>query len=134
MSKQRSIILSVAVEGRSQAETARRFGVSEAWVSILMARWRAEGEAAFEPKSRRPRTSPSKTPPGVVDKIVKLRDTLVAQGLDRQDHAITHRRAPDIPPFALQADAFAFLEQCPMSHERQTSRFLTRGRPHQEVA
>lgn len=82
MSKQRSIILSVVVEGRSQAETARLFEVSEAWVSILMARYRLEGEAAFEPRSRRPKTSPTKTPADVVAKIIELRDSLTSQGLD----------------------------------------------------
>ena len=70
------------MEGRSQAETARMFEVSEAWVSILVARYRAEGDTAFEPRSRRPKTSPTKTPAGVVDKIIELRDALADGGLD----------------------------------------------------
>ncbi len=39
----------------TQAEAARTYGLSEATVSRLMARYRAEGEAAFEPRSRVPR-------------------------------------------------------------------------------
>lgn len=45
----RAVILSVTVEGLTQAETARLYGVSQAFVSQLLARWRAEGDAALEP-------------------------------------------------------------------------------------
>ncbi len=82
MSKRRSIILSVVVEGLTQAETARLYGVSRGWVSKLIARYRLEGDAAFEPRSRRPRSSPTKTPDSVVELIVNLRRTLTGQGLD----------------------------------------------------
>lgn len=54
MSKARLVITAVVVEGRSQAETARASGVSKGWVCKLLALYHAEGEAAFEPKSRRP--------------------------------------------------------------------------------
>ncbi|WP_374272182.1 helix-turn-helix domain-containing protein, partial [Actinoplanes sp. M2I2] len=40
------MITAVVLEGRSQAETARAYGVSKGWVSKLIARYRAEGEAA----------------------------------------------------------------------------------------
>ena len=56
----RAVILSVMIEGRSQ-ETARLYGVSEAFVSRLLARYRAEGDTAFEPRSRRPHTSPTRS-------------------------------------------------------------------------
>ena len=82
MSKRRSIILSVTMEGLTQAETARLYGVTRGWVSKLMARYRAEGDAAFEPRSRRPLTSPNETPTATVETILELRRTLTAQGLD----------------------------------------------------
>jgi transposase len=47
-------ITAVVVEGRTQGEVARQYGVSQGWVSRLVARYRAEGEAAFEPRSGRP--------------------------------------------------------------------------------
>ena len=59
MSKARVVITAVVVEGRSQANTARAFGVCKGWVSKLVARYRDEGEAAFEPKFRRPNSSPN---------------------------------------------------------------------------
>src|ERR1700759_5646820 len=58
MSKARLVITAVVVEGRSQGEVARAYGVSQGWVSRLVARYRAEGEAAFEARSRRAVCSP----------------------------------------------------------------------------
>jgi len=47
-----------------------------------MARYRAEGEAAFEPRSRRPLTSPAATPAATVELVLTLRKQLIGQGLD----------------------------------------------------
>ncbi len=61
MSKARPVIIAVITEGRSQGEVARTYEVSQSWVSRLVARYRAEGVAAFEPRSRRPKTSPRRS-------------------------------------------------------------------------
>jgi transposase len=82
MSKARLVITAVVTEGRSQGEVARAYGVSQGWVSRLVARFRAEGEAAFEPRSRRPRTSPTAISAGTADLIITLRKDLAGQGLD----------------------------------------------------
>jgi transposase InsO family protein len=82
MSKARLVITAVTVEGLSQGETARRYGVSQGWISRLLARYRAEGEAAFEPRSRRPKASPNAIAPATADLIVRLRKELSGQGLD----------------------------------------------------
>ncbi|MEU6790053.1 helix-turn-helix domain-containing protein [Nonomuraea angiospora] len=82
VSKARVVITAVVVEGRRQAEVARAYGVSKGWVSKLVARYRAEGEAAFEPRSRRPRTSPNAVDADTVELIVRLRKELAEQGLD----------------------------------------------------
>jgi transposase InsO family protein len=82
VSKGRLVITAVVVEGRSQGEAARAYGVSQGWVSRLVARYRAEGEAAFEPHSRRPHHSPRATPAETVDRIVELRKELAEAGLD----------------------------------------------------
>jgi transposase InsO family protein len=76
------IITAVVLEHRSQAEVARSYNVSKGWVSKLIARWRAEGDAAFLPRSRRPRTSPNAVPASTVGLIVNLRTNLQVQGLD----------------------------------------------------
>lgn len=54
MSKARSIIMSVIVEGRSQADTARLYEVSPSWVSKLVVRYHVEGDAAVASTSHIP--------------------------------------------------------------------------------
>jgi transposase InsO family protein len=82
VSKAKLIITAVTVEGRSQAEAAAAYGVSKGWVSKLLARYRDEGEAAFEPRSRRPKSTPTATPAATVELIVRIRTELAGQGLD----------------------------------------------------
>ena len=61
---------------------ARAYGVSQGWISRLVARYQAEGEAAFEPRSRRPKTSLAAIPVEAAELIVVLRKDLAGQGLD----------------------------------------------------
>ncbi|GAA1209425.1 helix-turn-helix domain-containing protein [Rhodoglobus aureus] len=75
MSKQRLVITAV-LAGQSQSEVARRYGVSQGWISKLMTRWRLEGEAAFEPRSRRPHHSPTAAPSETVELVTALRQRL----------------------------------------------------------
>src|SRR3954447_14977637 len=82
MARARLVIAAVAVEGRGVREVAGDYGVSPGWVSKLVARYRAEGAAAFEPRSRRPLRSPRATPPETVELIVELRRRFVASGDD----------------------------------------------------
>jgi transposase len=83
MSMARVVISAVVVEGRSKSEVARDYGVSRVWVQKLVKRYLAEGNAAFEPRSRRPLTNPRR----VVDadtenRIVALRKELTDAGHD----------------------------------------------------
>ena len=82
MSKARLVITAVVVEGRGVREVAREYGVSPGWVSKLVARFRAEGDAAFEPRSRRPKQSPRATSAEVIELILELRRRLTAGGDD----------------------------------------------------
>lgn len=82
MSKARLVITAVTVQGLSQAEVCRRYGVSKGWVSKLLARYRAEGEAAFQPRSRRPHTAPTAIGDAAVAAVLAERDRLVASGHD----------------------------------------------------
>jgi transposase InsO family protein len=93
------VITAVVVEGRTQGEVARAYGVSQGWVSRLVARYRAEGEAAFEPRSRRPHTSPRAVPAGTVELVVRLRKDLSGAGHDAGPATIAwhlrhHHRLP----------------------------------------
>src|SRR6185437_15905181 len=82
MSKARLVITAVTVEKRPVSEVAKAYGVARSWIYKLLARYEAEGEAAFEPRSRRPKTSPSAISADAVDLIVRLRKELAGQGLD----------------------------------------------------
>src|SRR5918994_5270269 len=82
MSKARLVITAVVVEGRTKSEVARDYDVSRYWVHQLVRRFEAEGEAAYEPRSKRPHSSPHAVPAQVEDEIVRLRKDLSKQGLD----------------------------------------------------
>jgi transposase InsO family protein len=88
VSKARLVITAVIVEGRSQSEVAREYGVTQSWISRLLTRYRAEGDAAFEPRSRRPHTSPTRLAQSTIDLIIGLRHTLAGKGLDNGPHTI----------------------------------------------
>jgi transposase len=82
-SRARLVITAITTQGLSQAEAARTYGLSQAWVSRLHGRYRVEGEAAFEPRSRRPKAaSPRALPVEVRDLILRLRKKLGDAGLD----------------------------------------------------
>jgi transposase len=82
MSKARLVIIAVTVEKRPVSEVAKSYGVARSWVYALLARYRAEGEAAFEPRSRRPKTSPTVISDDAAGLIIRLRKDLAGQGLD----------------------------------------------------
>ncbi|MCZ2817420.1 IS481 family transposase [Modestobacter sp. VKM Ac-2984] len=100
MSKARLVITAVEVEGRSPAEVIEAYGVSRSWLYELLARYRAEGDAAFEPRSRRPRSSPAATAPATVELVLRLRKELAESGLDAGADTIgwhlTHRHQTNL--------------------------------------
>lgn len=82
MSKYELLIKAVTIQGLSYGQVARLHGVSKTLVHKVHHRWLVEGDAAFESRSRRPRSSPNRTPPTVATRVLQLRDQLVADGLD----------------------------------------------------
>ena len=48
-------------------------GVSESWLFKLLRRYRLEGPESIEPRSRRPKTSPSRIADLYEDEIVRIR-------------------------------------------------------------
>jgi transposase InsO family protein len=82
MSKARLVITAVTIEKRPVAEVVAEYGVSRSWVYELLARYRDEGDAAFEPRSKAPKTSPRATPPETIDLVVRLRKELHEAGHD----------------------------------------------------
>ena len=102
-SSTRRLVITAVLAGSSQSEVARTYGVSQGWISRLMKLYKAEGEAAFAPRSRAPKNSPGATPPQTVELVVRLRKELTNVGLDagadtlgwhlRHHHQVTLSRA-----------------------------------------
>lgn len=88
VSKNRIIVISVVVEGRTKTEVARDYGVTYRWVHTLVQRYLAGGWEALEPRSRRPLTSPTRISDDLEVQIVQLRSELTAAGHDSGPHTI----------------------------------------------
>ena len=82
MAKNQIIVTSVVSQGLGVRATAKKYGVSPAWVSTLVTRYRAEGPSAFEPRSKRPHGHARATPPAIEDRIIELRKELLEIGAD----------------------------------------------------
>jgi transposase InsO family protein len=82
MSKARLVITAVTVENRPVAEVVATYGVSRSWIYELLARYRDEGEAALEPRSRAPHASPGATPAATIELVLQLRKQLTDAGHD----------------------------------------------------
>ena len=82
MSKHRVAVLKVVSAQLSVTAAALESGISRGHLHRLLRRYREDGLKAVEPRSRRPRTSPGRTPAVVRDRIIALRIELTAQGLD----------------------------------------------------
>jgi len=61
MDQKREFVRLALAEGANRAALCRRFGVSRTLGYRLLARYRADGEAGLEERSRRPQTSPGRT-------------------------------------------------------------------------
>jgi hypothetical protein len=109
MSMARVVIMAVVVEGRSKSEVGRDYGVSRQWVQRLVARYQVEGEAAFEPRSRRPHSNPHRIAGEVEEAIVALRKQLSEAGFDAGAETIAwhlRQRADAAPPSVAGLSAF----------------------------
>src|SRR5690349_4770333 len=82
MSKARLVIAAVEMEHRPISEVARDYRVARSWIYTLLARYRAEGDAGLEPRSRRPHGNPRQLAPQIEERIIELRKQLSEQGLD----------------------------------------------------
>lgn len=82
MVKNQIIVASVVSQGLGVRATAKKYGVSPAWVSTLVTRYRKEGPSAFEARSKRPHSNKLATPPALEDRIIELRKDLLEIGTD----------------------------------------------------
>jgi|SRR5215470_1045557 len=86
----RFLVEAVVVSGASPTQLARSHGISRSWLFRLLARYRQGGFEAVEPRSRRPKSSPTRTAPEVERAILELRAQLLEAGLDAGAQTIGH--------------------------------------------
>ncbi len=79
--------------GRPIKELARAHHVSASWLFKLLRRYRLEGPAGLEPRSRRPIRSPARIADLHENEIVALRKELADEGLDAGAEAIRYHLA-----------------------------------------
>jgi transposase InsO family protein len=82
MSKHRVAVLKVVSKQLSITAAAAEYRMSRQHLHRLLRRYRDGGLEALEPRSRRPRTNPGRTPEQVRERIIALRTELVGRGLD----------------------------------------------------
>ena len=123
------VVNAVLVEKRSVAEVAKAHGVSRSWLYELLARYREGGDEGLRPRSRRPRSSPTRVSAAMEAEIVALRKSLAEEGLDAGAQTIHYhllcrhrRRKKSVPSVAtiwrvLKAGGFV----TPQPHKRPRS-------------
>ena len=82
MSRPRVAVLKVVSQELSVTQSAAEYGFSRRHLHRLLARYREGGLDALEPRSRRPKTMPLATPEEVRERVLELRASLTADGLD----------------------------------------------------
>jgi transposase InsO family protein len=100
MGMARYVVDAVLLERRSAREVARAHGISKTWIYELIARFRAGGYEALEPRSRRPHSCKHETSRELVQAIVALRGELETQGHDAGAETIAYHLSQthtDIP-------------------------------------
>jgi transposase InsO family protein len=107
-------------------ELARAHDVSASWLFKLLRRYRLEGPAGLEPRSRRPRTSPTRTAEAYESEIVALHKALAGDGLDAGAQTIhyhlaeRHRRPPSVSTVFRVLKARGFVTLAPQKRPKSS--------------
>lgn len=104
--------------GRPIKELAATHDVSASWLFKLLARYRREGRAGLEPRSRRPHRMPTRIADVFEDEIVAVHKMLADEGLDAGAHTVQfhlaqrHQRPPSVSTVfrVLKARGFVTLQ------------------------
>jgi transposase InsO family protein len=97
------VVQAVRVEGRPVKEVAEAHGITRAWVYVLLARYDAEGEAAFLPRSKAPHRRPHRASDELEDAIIAIRKRLEGQGLDAGPHTIAFHLPAELASTGIDA-------------------------------
>jgi transposase InsO family protein len=124
----RFLVEAVVVSGASPTELARSHPISRSWLFRLLARYKEGGYEALKPRSRRPKSCPSRTAPEIQQAIVDLRRELIDSGLDAGAQTIAHHlklrfvTAPSRPTIWRILKSHGLIE--PQPHKRPKSSWI----------
>jgi transposase InsO family protein len=96
MDRKAEFVRLALADGANRRELCRRFGISRTLGYRMLARYRAEGEAGLEERSRRPLSSPLATPARVEAAVLEVRALHPAWG-GRKIAAVLKRRGIEAP-------------------------------------
>ena len=122
------VVTAVLVEGRGKSEVARDYGLSRRWVITLVQRYLAEGETGLQPRSRRPSSSPNRTPGAVEEEVLAIRKELDRTGHEAGAATIAahlvrrHGSSPAVSTIWRILSARGFVT--PQPHKRPKSSFV----------
>lgn len=128
MDKGRFLVETHLRTGRPIAELATAHGMHRSWLYKRLARYRAEGEAGLEPRSRRPHRSPTRITDRYEDDIVALRKELDDAGYDSGAETIQihlarlHTTVPSVSTIWRVLKARGFVTSQP--HKRPKSSYV----------
>jgi transposase InsO family protein len=128
MDKGRFLIETHVRTGRPIKELAAAHGMSESWLFKLWRRYRLEGDAGLEPRSRRPKTSPTRIADLYEDEIITWRKRLEEDGLDNGAETIHFhmstpgRQVPSVPTIHRVLVARGYVT--PEPHKRPKSSWI----------
>jgi transposase InsO family protein len=112
--------------GRSIKELAAAHDVSARWLFTLLRRYRLEGPPGLEPRSRRPKNSPTRIADLYEDEIVALHKELADDGLDagaatiHYHLATRHGRPPSVSTVFRVLKARGFVELQPQKRPKSS--------------
>lgn len=86
-----AIATAVTEGGMTTQAAVHQFGMSQRWIRALARRARLEGKDAAKRRSKRPKTTPSRTPEETRQRIFFIRDELTRAGLDAGPESIWDR-------------------------------------------
>jgi len=128
MDKGRFVIEVHLRTGRPIGELARIYDMDRSWLYRRLARYRREGAAGLEPRSRRPKSSPRKVTDRFEDEIVTMRKQLIDAGFDagaetiRVHLAKRHEIVPSVSTIWRVLKARGFVT--PQPHKRPRSSYV----------
>ena len=103
MDRKKEFVGLVLAEGANRRELCRRYGVSATLAYRLLARYRAEGQAGLEERSRRPLSSPGRTSGLVEAAVLEVRAAHPAWG-GRKIAAVLKRQGLEAPSTSTVTD------------------------------